>query len=176
VLVRLATRRGLLTSLCVPRPSLGAELFPVAVLVAFALAGDRLWLYAAALLVLALADTAAALVGTLAGRVEYRVWGERRTLEGSLAFLVTCFPCLAIPLALAGAGGTLAALLAAVVCTAVEAVTPRGTDNVFLPVTVCALLPPLAATPPATLAIVALAAGQAATIGFALSRHAWRTA
>jgi len=55
-------------------------------------------------------------------------------------------------------------------------VTPRGTDNVFLPVTVCAALPPLAALPPVTLALVAFGAGQAAAIGFVLSRHAWRAA
>ena len=97
----LARRSGLLKSTSCPgRKSVGVELFPAAILLAYVLAGDRTWLYLCAVLVMTFADGLAALVGGELGRLEYRVWGDRKTLEGSLVFIPVAFVCLLLPVAL----------------------------------------------------------------------------
>lgn len=85
--------------------------------------------FRAGILILAFADPLAALIGRQFGTHPYRVFGERRTYEGSLACTLACACILLahqVTLPLAGMGGLVLAL--------VEAFTPRGSDNLFLPI------------------------------------------
>jgi len=89
---------------------------------------DHYTVFAGAALMLALADPLAALVGRRYGTHRYRFFGEERSLEGSLACaLVSAAIFLYVGLlplhALAGGLGI----------ALIEAVTPAGSDNLFIP-------------------------------------------
>ncbi|HEX9670435.1 MAG TPA: hypothetical protein VGC93_13260 [Thermoanaerobaculia bacterium] len=140
-----AARLGLLASLHgVERPSRGAEYYPLAIFLVLLLAGERTWLYLAAILVLAVADAFAALVGSRYGVVRYQVQDESKTLEGSLVFLLIAFLAIHLPTLLmtdlARPVCVLAAVLVAVLVTGFEAISLRGADNLFVPMAVVVVL------------------------------------
>lgn len=135
-----------LQSLCsVKRKSRGSEYFPVAVVLLFFICQDHLWLYLSSLLILSIADAAAALVGCRFGSHCYRVGpNDSKSLEGSLAFLLLTFLVIfGLLLSLTDLGWANcvgAAFLTAVLLTGIEAVSIRGTDNIFIPVLTCFIL------------------------------------
>jgi phytol kinase len=159
----------------VRRRTAGGLYYPLAVAVMFLLAGHRPEVYVPAMLVLALADPAAALVGRSWGLTRYHLCGGRKTLEGSLAFLACAFACVYLSLGLLTPLGPLALLLwslhVAVLATGLEALAPRGSDNLAIPLGCgLALLPvPAGPAPLAGLFFVPLAL-VAAVIVF--GRHA----
>ena len=113
----LATRRlGLLGSLH-RRAGAGDLVYPAGIYVVFVIAGGDALLFQLSVLVLALADPAAAFVGQRFGRLRYRIAGVTRSLEGSLGFAATAF------------GITALALVASL-----EAASPPGVDNLAVPV------------------------------------------
>jgi dolichol kinase len=81
----------------------------------------------AGMLVLALADPAASLIGMSIKTRTYRVFGEQRSFGGSLACLLISFVVL-IPFV-----GVPSASVGALFLTAVEAYAPHGSDNLVLP-------------------------------------------
>jgi dolichol kinase len=135
----LGENRGLLRSLAsVDRRSCGSMIFPLAIFLLFIISEGRIWLYVSALLVLVLADTAAALAGVRFGRTFYETApGERKSLEGTLAFCAAGF--LAVFLPLVSTAGfppvtcALTALLMTLLLAALEAVSISGTDNLYVP-------------------------------------------
>lgn len=122
----------------VRRKSWGEYFFPIGVIVTILLASS-VWVYEAAILYLALADAAAALVGKRYGnRTIYRVFGQRKSLAGSFAFLIVCVAITAwlvllSPVAL-GIGYWGIIIWLPVLLTAVEAVGVYGTDNLLIPI------------------------------------------
>ena len=131
---------GLLSSVHgVERRTSGAYYYPLAVLGTFWLSkGDPL-LFCVPIAVMALADTAAALVGQKVAGTEYQVYDNHRTVEGSLVFFALAMGICLTGLALAGLPGwpamLLVALVAAIMATATEAISVRGADNLFIPYT-----------------------------------------
>ena len=128
----------------VDRSSLGDVFFSLSVLLLFALAGREPVFYVVPMLLLTLADTAAALVGMSWGRHCYTADEGFKTWEGSLAFLAVAFLCVALPLFLAqpeqGWRTVLVALCIAVVTMMLEASAWRGLDNLFVPLAALAML------------------------------------
>jgi phytol kinase len=140
-----AARFGFLQSLHgVERTSRGAEYYPLAIFLVFVLSRGRPWLYVAAVLVLAVADAFAALIGSRYGRVHYQTERGEKSLEGSLVFFVTAFLAIHLPMLLLTdlprETTVLAALLVAFLVTGFEAISLRGTDNLFVPVAVVFIL------------------------------------
>jgi len=139
--IGLGERRGWLLSLCrVPRRSHGSVYYPFAIAALFHLTAGHYALYMSAVLVLTVADTAAALVGARFGRIRYRTGGvdERKSLEGSIAFWVLAFLAVSLPLTVSGSTvepgqAALSAFLAATLLTTVEAVSIGGRDNLYVP-------------------------------------------
>lgn len=121
----------------VQRGTEGEIWYILGILAAFWLAHDDMPAYAAGILMVVLADTAAALVGTRWGRARVGAGQGAKSLEGSAAFLATGFVCTLVPLLASGrCEGALAvgvALNVALVATLAEAVSPRGSDNLVLP-------------------------------------------
>jgi phytol kinase len=129
----------------VDRSSLGEVYFPVAVAILFGLylheddprPGVRVLLYCIPLLLLTLADAAAALVGIRYGQVQYATADGHKSAEGSVAFLACAFLLVHVPLLLWTQTGRaeclLIALLLAVLAMAVEAIAWNGLDNLVLP-------------------------------------------
>jgi phytol kinase len=129
----------------VARASLGEIYFPVAVAVLFLLFlrhedwpfERRAILYCIPVLLLTLADAAAALVGVIYGRRHYETADGAKSVEGSFAFFACAFFCIHIPLLLATNTGRaetlLIALLLAWLAMMFEAVAWHGLDNLVLP-------------------------------------------
>lgn len=121
----------------VERSTWGDLFFPLAAALAWTLApGD--WLrFSLPMLVLALADALAALVGRSYGRLTYSSTGQPKTWEGSLAFALVTFLVVEIPLLLGTsndrASVLLIALNLAMLLMLVEALAWEGSDNLLIP-------------------------------------------
>jgi phytol kinase len=121
----------------VARRSWGDLLYAPAVALVFWLSrGDPL-LFGVPVLVLALADAAAALVGQRYGFAWYETDDGRKSVEGSLAFFVTTFFATHVPLLLGTTAGRAESLLIGVLMglllVLLEAIAWRGLDNLFIP-------------------------------------------
>lgn len=105
--------------------------------------GDKL-LYGVPLLVLAVADTFAALVGAEYGKKHFRAWKGRKSVEGSAAFFLAAFFCVHVPVLLLTQTARLESLLIAVnlalMVMMAEAAAWWGLDNIIIPLFSFALL------------------------------------
>lgn len=121
----------------IKRVSVGEYCFVAVTCIVFVLAGNDPLLYCIPMLLLTLADSAAALVGTTWGRHRYMTLGEYKTLEGSAAFFVVAFACIAVPLAwftpASNPESMAVAALIALAVTVLEAAVGGGFDNLFVP-------------------------------------------
>lgn len=99
------------------------------------------WVAVAAIMVMAWGDGLAAVVGTRWGRHPYRGPGGTKSVEGSAAMLVASTVVVLLCQQLgAGAIRPGVALAVAAVATLLEACSPRGTDNLSVPLSTAALL------------------------------------
>lgn len=121
----------------VKRASIGELCYIVSMVLLFWLSrGDKL-LYSIPLLMLALADTAAALVGEEYGKMQIRSSGGTKSIEGAIAFFLTAFFCVHVPVLLWGGTGRAESLLIAVnlsiMVMLAEAAAWWGLDNLLVP-------------------------------------------
>jgi phosphatidate cytidylyltransferase len=129
------------------RGSLGSYCFPVALLVcylAFTVHGVRAWFYVP-VLVMAVSDSMAALVGKRWPIGRYTILGDAKSLAGSSAFFVSAF-CITLAAAFfvdaptAHGWWIVHALIVAIGTTAAEALAVRGLDNLAVPLVALGLL------------------------------------
>lgn len=122
----------------VRRCSQGELYFVLGLTTLFCLARHSLLLYVIPLLILTLADAAAALVGRHYGRHRFATLGGAKSVEGALAcFAVTTMTTYSVLVWIAAMSGMRALLIALVLAfgvTFVEACAGRGFDNLLLPV------------------------------------------
>jgi len=128
----------------VTRESIGEIYFPLAVGLLFLLsAGDPLT-FCTPMLILALADAAAALIGKRYGTLRYATPGGEKSIEGSVAFLTVAFLSTHITLLLFTDTGSpeslVIALTLALLVMLLEAIGWRGLDNLFIPLGAFVLL------------------------------------
>jgi phytol kinase len=121
----------------VARVSWGEIYFPIAVGGLFLLTQGRVVEYVIPILVLTLADAAAALAGVRLGRHKYSAGEGTKSWEGTTVFCVIAFLCTLLPL-LAGTGmdwprAVLIALCVSFIGGIVEASAWQGIDNLLLP-------------------------------------------
>ena len=125
----------------VERPTWGEVCFAVAVGTLAVTTREPL-IYMAALLHMGLADGIAALVGTAYGKKNsYRVWGQRKSIAGSMAFFLvsliiligygTISPVMLHPAVLVAVAGA---------ATALENLAVKGLDNLVVPLMVAGVL------------------------------------
>jgi phytol kinase len=128
----------------VERSSWGELLFPVSVALLFVLAQGDALLYSVPILILALADAVAALIGVYYGQIQFKTLEGSKSIEGSFAFLVVTFLCVHVAVLLFTDTGRieslLIGLLMGIIVMLFEAVSWRGLDNLFIPVASFALL------------------------------------
>jgi phytol kinase len=136
----------------------GTVYFAIAITLLFCLlwrpAGpvDRAPFAVSGALALTWGDALAALVGKRVGRHRYRIWGSERSWEGSAAMFVASSVTMFLALTLLPGsvlcphasliGATralLAALFGAGAATLAEAISPRGTDNLSVPLVAAAV-------------------------------------
>lgn len=121
----------------VARQSMGEIYFPVAVGLVFLLsAGDPIT-FCIPMLILALADAGAALIGQRYGTLGYPAGDREKSVEGSAAFLFIAFLNTQIPLLLFTNTGRAESLVIALTLSLLamlfEAIAWRGLDNLFVP-------------------------------------------
>ena len=121
----------------ITRVSVGEYCFVIATCLTFVLAADDPLLYCIPMLLLTLADSAAALVGTAWGRHRYMTMGDYKTIEGSATFFIVAFACIAVPLAwftpASNPESVAVAALIAFAVTVLEAAVGGGFDNLLVP-------------------------------------------
>ncbi|SFN81000.1 phytol kinase [Formivibrio citricus] len=121
----------------VQRNTVGEFCFILSLLLLFFLARHTPLLYGVPLLVLAVADAFAALIGKEYGKLFYSVSGGRKSIEGSLAFFVAAFFCVHVPVLLFTDTPRLACLLIGVniglMVMMAEAAAWWGLDNLIIP-------------------------------------------
>lgn len=92
------------------------------------------------LFTMAYGDGLAALVGQRYGKHGYVLFKNKKSFEGSLTmFAVSLITCIAFQYFSAVPVNLITALLVAVVATVVEAISPHGIDNLFIPILVSLL-------------------------------------
>ena len=128
----------------VKRNTIGEFWFLASLCLLFWLAhGDRL-LYGVPVLVLAVADTFAALVGAEYGKRHFATLRGRKSVEGSVAFFLAAFLCVHVPVLLWSGAGRKESLLIAfslgLLVTMAEAAAWWGLDNFIVPLFTYGLL------------------------------------
>ncbi len=122
---------------CISRSSSGDVWFCIGIGLLFWLTHGDWLLYVVPVLILTCADAAAALIGVFYGRTFYTTFDGTKSLEGSLAFLIVAWACSYVPLALFSELGTTTCLLASSALASsmmlLEAQSPRGSDNILVP-------------------------------------------
>jgi phytol kinase len=118
--------------------SLGEIYFPLGVAALFLLSGGEPLRYSIPLLLLALGDAVAALVGVRYGLLHYTTLEGHKSAEGSLAFFIVAFFSAHIPLLLFSQTGRAETLLISLILgfllMMVEAIAWHGLDNLLIPV------------------------------------------
>lgn len=125
----------------VQRPTWG-EVYFAAVVGLLALATQDGWIYMAALLHMALADGLAAIIGVEFGKkTRYVVFGHTKSIIGSLTFFIVSLGIIAVySYANQVTVGPLVFAVVALMATALENVSPKGLDNITVPVWVAVAL------------------------------------
>lgn len=168
----------------VKRASYGEIYLALSVAFLFLMSQGRPVLYVLPLLVITLADTASALVGTTYGRMRFAVSDGSKSFEGVIAFFTVTWMCGMIVLLLMSDTARLNVIvlsfLIAGFCALVEADSWRGLDNLFVPIGAHLLLARHLETDPAALLVVSAAFVIAVAIAIryagklGISKHAAR--
>lgn len=131
---------GLLPSVHgVKRKSSGDILHPIAIYLTFTITNfmEKPEYYLISIMVLSVSDALAAIVGVTYGFKIFRVEEEKKSIEGSLIFLLSTFLIAHLGLLLLTHTGrletVLVALLIAVLVTCFEAISLGGADNIIIP-------------------------------------------
>lgn len=102
------------------------------------------YFYLISLLVLALSDALAAIIGKKYGKIKIPIEQDFKTLEGSLIFFIMTFLSIKIPLILFSnfhlLNIILISFIIAILITMLELISIYGTDNIFIPLGVLFLL------------------------------------
>ena len=127
-------RHSLQSVHAVARPTIGAVVFPIGLLLAAVVLWPHPAAFSYAALMLAGPDAAAGIVGTRFASPTWRVAGGEKSMLGSLTFFVVAF-ALGLVFALAtGSGAIAGAAAVALAVMAIEGVLGYGLDNLFIPV------------------------------------------
>jgi phytol kinase len=122
----------------VERASLGEIYFPLSVCLLFVCTATHALLFLIPVLILTLADPAAAVIGGRYGRLRYTLIKGSKSVEGSTAFFLVAFTCVLFPLLslahTAPGQAVLIATLVGLLTTLAEAVAWEGLDNLFIPI------------------------------------------
>lgn len=128
----------------VARESYGEFCFPLAVALVFSISAHNTSIYLLAIATLTFADSAGALVGRRYGRHAYQTDEGTKTIEGSLAVMVTTSMAALILLPdsmpASWLNRIMMAALLGLLITLIEAVALRGFDNLFIPLLSVALV------------------------------------
>jgi dolichol kinase len=140
----LSFRYELLASVEDEGPTLGSFLLPLTLALLIAVLGRSAPHIAGASALALLGDAAAALLGRRRGTRRFHLFGQPRTMEGTLTFFLVSSaamaPVLRVLSGLEWHQAVAFALIAGTVGASVEAISVHGTDNATVPLSVAATL------------------------------------
>jgi dolichol kinase len=119
------------------------EYFGVAGVIIISLIAPNKWVFLAAMLHLGFADAVAALIGKRYGKnYQFKVFGQIKSLPGSLAFYIAsiAITTIVIVASQSNAGSLVVLALLPLLATLAETSSPFGADNLVLPVLVVLVL------------------------------------
>jgi phytol kinase len=156
----------------VRRSSKGEVLFPIAVALVFMGAGADPLAFLIPILILALADSAAALVGRRFGASRYG-GPNAKSVQGSVAFFSIALGCTGVPLCIYSelrlSQIVLISFSVALLATLAEAVSRHGLDNLTVPLLTLVLVRTLPSLGLLPLALVLAGGSALALIGVAVA-------
>lgn len=122
----------------IKRQTVGELCYVASICLLFWLTADDKLLYSVPLLILAFADAFAALIGEQYGKLQLHMTGDRKSFEGALAFFLTAFFCVHVPVLLWGGTPRLESLMIGVnlsiLVMMAEAAAWWGLDNLIIPI------------------------------------------
>jgi phytol kinase len=119
----------------VRKKSFGDILYPFSVML-LSLFTDKSLVFSCALAYMVLADGMAAVIGNRLGKnYMYQFMGNRKSLPGTLGFLIIAFGISLIYGFVSGEQSVYRLLLLPLVASIFEHISPRGTDNLTIPLT-----------------------------------------
>lgn len=130
----------------VERRTNGEIYFPLALALTYLAAHqtDTFHFYPVAILSLALGDTAAWLVGRRYGKHHYQMFGDNKSIEGSIGMAFTCTIIVLVAMFIHDSHMAARAMVLApfvgMLAAVLEAISPRGTDNLTVPLGVWGML------------------------------------
>lgn len=131
-------------TLKVARKSLGGPMYGLGFFILFILARNTPLYYFISAAVLVFADALAAIVGIRWPLFPYRFLGSKKTFSGSLTFFTIAFLIIFSTLLFTSSNLVLPVLVVSIIIAAlttfVEAASPFGLDNLFIPLFVFAML------------------------------------
>jgi phytol kinase len=124
----------------VQRPTWGELLFAAAVgLLAFV--ADSHWIYSVALLIMSIADGMAAIIGMKFGKSNrYNIFGYAKSVAGTLTFFLVSMVILIVYAIFTPGIFSVWFIGIALAATALENISIRGLDNLFVPLLVAVML------------------------------------
>jgi phytol kinase len=121
----------------IERETEGEIYFPIAVFLLFSLGKSVPVIYAISIAVMAVADPIAAIIGKAYGYITYRVQYHDKSTEGSVSFFFITFLIVHIPILLltniSRLNSLLLSFLVALLVTALELISLKGSDNILVP-------------------------------------------
>ncbi len=161
----------------VDRKSYGGIYHPIAIFLSFLICSllHRMLFFQIGIMVLALSDSMAAIIGKIYGRNGYDVEkGNRKSIEGSVIFFLLTFLITHLALLLLSDMGrietVLVAVLVAVLVTLFEAISLDGADNLFIPLGTIVILAKNAVPDTAMIAFQLLALASTGFLLFLIMR------
>lgn len=143
----------------VNRASVGDLCFPASVVTVFVLSDGSPLTFVVPMLILAIADPMAAFAGQTFGRRRFSTRDGVKSVEGVLAFWGAAFAVAYVPLLLVFSSPADALLIAVLVASAgavAEAISWRGLDNLFVPLSTSGALAALLPLPTSSLLLLAI--------------------
>jgi len=138
LLIFAGKKRGLIEGVTgIERETEGEFYFPIAIFLLFALGKNVPVVYAISVAVMTVSDPIAAIIGKAYGYIKYRVQYQDKSTEGSVSFFFITFLIVHIPLLLLSDISRLNSLLlgfmVALLVTALELISLKGSDNILVP-------------------------------------------
>ncbi|MEM2889938.1 MAG: hypothetical protein QW358_01130, partial [Candidatus Hadarchaeum sp.] len=104
---------------------------------------EHLWVVGVGILAMSYGDGFASIIGVRFGRHSFQIFRDKKSLEGSLAMFLSTMPMLLVNATFYSLPITIRLLtvlsLVCLVATIVEMLTPRGLDNLTVPIIASAL-------------------------------------
>lgn len=98
---------------------------------------DQLWIVGVGILAMSYGDGFASIVGVKFGKHPYKVFHDRKSLEGSVVMFLVTVPLLVVDLIFYSVAITshliIVVALVSLIATVAESLTPRGLDNLTVP-------------------------------------------